>query len=55
MDTLLKQVLAAKTKQLCHKSNKKWTEMCIHGEWLGASTTNAVAWIQAAHINHADD
>lgn len=55
MDTVLYQVWAAITKQLHHNSNKMWAVMCIHGEWLGASTTNAVAWIQAAHINQIDN
>lgn len=55
MDTVLHPAWAAITKQLDHKSNKMWAAMCIHGEWLGASATNAVAWIQAAHIDQIDN
>lgn len=55
MDTVLYPVWAAITKQLDHNSNKMWAAMCIHGERLGASTTNAVAWIQAAHIDQIDN
>lgn len=32
-----------------------WAAMRIHGEWLRVSTTKAVAWIQAAHINQTDN
>lgn len=55
MDTVLYPVGAALTKQLHRNSNKMWAAMCIHGEWLGASTTNAVAYIQAAHIDQIDN
>ena len=51
----LNSVWAAITTQLHHNSNKMWALMGIHSERLRASMTNAVAWIQAAHIDQIDN